>query len=273
MSGSVPILSIICMQVSCVVSLGIPIFLLIHYRKKGADYSPFVVGCLVMLVAAILLESLFHSMILSTGLGAYIQSNLWVYAIYGGLVAGLFEETGRYLAFRTVLKRFQDNDVNALMYGAGHGGFEAVVVLGITMVNNLVWSMLINSGNIEALTGSVTGADLEQVEATIQTLLTIPSWEFLVGAVERIFAVILQISLSLLVWFAVKNRKKRFLYPVAVLIHCVVDGTPAVLTGYGVSALAVEGAVGLLAVAAAVYAWQVWKGETGAQENPPSAKE
>ena len=54
-------------------------------------------------------------------------------------MAGIFEETGRFLAFKTVLRKKQGKDINALMYGAGHGGFEAAALLGITMINNIIY--------------------------------------------------------------------------------------------------------------------------------------
>ena len=46
-----------------------------------------------------------------------------LYAVYGGLMAALFEETGRYSAMRFLVKPM--DFPNAFMYGAGHGGVEA----------------------------------------------------------------------------------------------------------------------------------------------------
>ena len=49
------------------------------------------------------------------------------------------------------------------MYGAGHGGFEAIYLLGITSINNIIYSVLINSGRTDMLTSSLTGDYLAQV--------------------------------------------------------------------------------------------------------------
>lgn len=36
------------------------------------------------------------------------------------------------------------------MYGVGHGGFEAVLILGIVSINNLVNAVLLNTGAFTA---------------------------------------------------------------------------------------------------------------------------
>ena len=251
-------LSIIFMIISGLISILLPIILLVVFKKKGADILPFFVGCIVMLVFAFILESLVHSIILSSDAGTMIQGNVVLYALYGGIMAGLFEETGRFLAFKTVLKKRQDKNINALMYGAGHGGFEAVALLGITSLNNVIWSFMINSGNTAALTGAVTGDALAQVEAAIQALITTPSYMFLLGGIERISAIILHIALSVLVWFAAKTKGAGYLYPVAILIHFAVDAMTVILSGYGTHAILLEAIVAVMSILAAVYAKNRW---------------
>ena len=155
MTGTVPTLSMVFMAVSILIGFGLPLAMFLYFRlKKKADILPFFVGCAVMLLFALILEAMVHRVILGSSVGGKIQNNVWLYAVYGGLMAGLFEETGRFLAFKTVLKKHQHRDVNALMYGAGHGGIEAFAILGIASVNNIIYSLLINSGNMSLLTDS-----------------------------------------------------------------------------------------------------------------------
>ena len=228
---------------------------------KKPDALPFLAGCSVMLLFAMTLERLMHYVVLVVSpAGAVIQSNVWLLALYGGLMAGLFEETGRFLAFKTVLKKYLGKNENALMYGAGHGGLEAIMVLGMTSINNLTVALMINAGETASLTEALSGEALEQAEGIIQTMITTPSWNFLLGGVERIFAVILQIALSVIVWAAVKQAGKGFLYPAAIGIHFLVDALPVLLSQYGVPVLVVEAVVGLMAAGAAVFARFVWQG-------------
>ena len=259
MTGKVPNLSIVFMAASGVIGFAIPLVLLLYFRiKKKADLLPFFVGAGVMLVFALLLEQGVHGIVLSSPLGEAIRGQIWLYALYGGLMAGLFEETGRFLAFRTILKSRQDNDANALMYGAGHGGFEAAALLGITMINNIAWSITINSGNASVLTGSVPPEARAQVEATIDQLINTAPGTFLLGGVERIFAVTLQLAFSVLVWFAAKNKRCRYLYPAAILMHFLCDAVAVLAQGAGIPAIGVEVIIGLMAAAAALIAKVVW---------------
>ncbi|MBQ3405483.1 MAG: YhfC family intramembrane metalloprotease [Oscillospiraceae bacterium] len=260
MEGTVASLSMVFMAVSAILSFGLPIVLLIYFRKvKRADILPFFVGCAVMLVFALILESAVHRAVFASSAGESIQNNIWLYALYGGLMAGIFEETGRFVAFKTLLRRHRDNDANALMYGAGHGGFEAAVLLGITMVNNIVWSVMINGGNADMLTGNLSGDALEQVRLTMGQLVSMPSWQFLMGAVERVFAIVIHISLSILVWFAAKKGGRLLLYPAARLRHFAVDAATVIVSGSGASAVLMEFAVGVMALLCALCARRVWK--------------
>lgn len=252
--GTVSELSIVFMVISSLAGFAIPVILLIFFRKKKeADILPFFVGCAVMLVFALILESAVHQIVLGSSVGERILGNIWLYALYGGLMAGLFEETGRFIAFKTVLKK-QDKDVNALMYGAGHGGFEAAVLLGFTMISNIAIAVIINSGNTSVLTENLSGDTLTQMEAALKDLTMTAPYIFLIGIIERVFAVTLQIALSVIVWTAVKNKKRWYLYPAAILIHFFVDAVAVILMHYNVPTLLIEVLVGVMAALVAVFA-------------------
>ncbi len=260
MTETVPILSILFMGIALVISVALPVGLCIYFRKaKKADLLPFFIGCAVMILFAFVLESSAHRLILNSKVGSAITGNIWLYGLYGGAMAGLFEETGRLIAFKTVLRKKQGNDANALMYGAGHGGIEAFAILGITSINNILYSVLINTGNTAILTAPLAGEQLAQVEEAFRTLAVTPSWQFLLGSVERILAVILQISLSVLVWFAAKKKNRIYLYPVAILLHLIVDAGTVILAGKNVSLLLVESLVAVFVVISMLIARKVWK--------------
>src|SRR2546421_1030961 len=46
------------------------------------------------------------------------------------LTAGLFEEVGRYVAFRWLMRREEKTWNKAVMFGLGHGGLESIVLVG-----------------------------------------------------------------------------------------------------------------------------------------------
>ncbi len=268
MTGTVPTLSIVFMALSALIGFALPVALLLWLRlKKKADLVPFFIGCAVMVLFALVIEASIHKIVLGSAVGERIQNNLWVYALYGGLMAGLFEETGRLLAFKTVLKKYQSRDVNALMYGAGHGGIEAAVLLGVTMVNNLIYSIMINTGGTASLLAPLTDELKAQVQSAIQALITTPPLHFLLGGVERLFAVALQISFSVLVWFAAKKPGRRWLFPAAIGLHALVDAAAVILAGKNVNLILVEAIVGGFALITVLIAKLVWNANANKEEH------
>ena len=264
MTDKVPVLSIVFMGISCLAGFAMPIGLFFYFRKrKKADILPFFVGCAVMFLFALVLESYAHRLILSSSIGIQIIKNTILYAIYGGLMAGIFEETGRLIAFKTVLKKYQNKDIDALMYGAGHGGFEAVFLLGLTMINNIVYAVMINNGTISSITSSLSGDSLTQMNLIIETMLTTSPYTFLAGIFERIFAATLQMVLSVIVWFSAKNTKQWYLYPAAIMIHAVVDGVAVIMSAYNVPVFMIEAAICVMAILAVLFARKVWNQYSG----------
>lgn len=261
MNGRVSTASMVFMGVSAVLACALPfiLFALIRKRKK-ADILPFFVGFAVFALFALLAEGLLNNLIIvQLPVGKKIRANIWLYAAYGGLMAGLFEETGRFAAFKTVLKKRLPNDSNALMYGAGHGGMEAVAVAGLGNVSNLVLSIMINSGSMAQLIEKTPPEMRAALEQTCTALSETQPVLFLLGAAERCIAIVLHISLSVLVWFAAKKKHAFWLYPAAILLHAAVDAAAVLLSGAGFSALAAEGAFALAAAVAAAAAFIVWK--------------
>jgi len=262
MNYTVPTLSIVCMAVNVLMGVLIPAALFLVFRKKyRADVLPFFIGCAVFIVFAWLFEGFVHKLIFATDTGKAILNNIWLYGIYGGLMAGLFEETGRYTAYKTVLKRKYGNDGNALMYGAGHGGFEAFRILIFSFVPYILMSFKLNAGMGDTLTSGVTGpVALQTLQATFAMLANTPSALFLMSAVERISAVVIQISLSVLVWFAAKDGGKRFwLYPLSLILHAFVNAAAVIVSRHTSNAWIALCVVYIITGCLAVLAVAVWK--------------
>lgn len=261
MDYSVPILSIVFIILSMLAGIAIPVLLFFLFRKKyRCDRLPFFVGCAVFFIFALLLEQLAHFLVLQTSFGTIIQQNIWLTGLYGGIMAGLFEETGRYFAFRTILKKNQDNNYNALMYGAGHGGLEAVLVLTIGMLNTLIYCIMINNGSTEVLTRGLTGDTLESLNATFLQLSVTSPGMFLVSIIERCAAVTGHIAFSVLVWFAAKKGGIFFwLYPLAILFHFLLDAGAVILNQYVPNVLITEACVCILILLFVAVSYLIWK--------------
>ena len=190
------------------------------WKRRGGSWSAFFVGAGTFLLFSMVLEQALHLVVLKSALGPVIQGSLWLTALYGGLAAGLFEETGRLAAFRFILKK-QTEPAAALSYGLGHGGCEAALVTGLAMVSNLALVYLVKAGS---LTDPAVTAMAETVAAT-------PAGMFLWAALERVSAIVLHTANSVLVFAAVRRRKYA-LFGLAVLTHAGADFLAAIANAH-----------------------------------------
>lgn len=249
---------------SLVISIGLPIALMILVKKKlHAQMSALGIGALTFFVFALTLEQMLH-MVMLRAAGDVLNGNLWVYALYGGLAAALFEETGRFVAMKFWMKKTLSKE-NSLMYGVGHGGIEAVLIVGMTYISNLMTVFMINSGQLESQFAAMEeGPGKELAIQSISVLWTMPGYQFFLAGVERISAVVLQICLSYLVYRAVKYGEKKFLFA-ALVIHFLVDAVTVLLSNT-VPLVVLE-----IVLFAAVAAFALWvKKMYGAESAEPA---
>lgn len=218
-------------------------------KKHKARLSTILIGAGVFIVFALVLESLLHQLVLKGPHGQTILDNIWYYALYGGLAAGIFEETGRFLAMKFLLNKEPSKALPAIAYGVGHGGVEMLLIFGVTMISNIVLSVMINTGASDTLLATAPAEALEQVQSQFEQLETATAGTFFLGIWERISALILQLGLSILVWTAVrKGGKWLWLFPAAILLHFLVDACVAVLAKTA-DMVVVEGIVFAMALA------------------------
>lgn len=220
----VSINSIMAMIFTIIVSVVFPITLIIIMRLKyKASLKSFFIGALAFLIVVQFIEGPinYYMIAVNKDTSSIIMSNPFIYMLYGGLMAGIFEETARYICFKYILKkerRIQDG----ISYGIGQGGCEAILIVGITYISNLIVSIGINNGSVSK----------ETIGTLYDQLVGIQSHIWLIGGVERLSAIIIQIGLSLLVFKAIKDNKKVY-YLLAVLVHAVID-FPAALYQRGI---------------------------------------
>lgn len=258
---SVP--SMAAMAITALICILGPVILAVIWKKRtGAKIYDALMGAAAFVVFVYIFEGACHSFILGGKNGAAISGNPWLYAAYGGIMAGLFEETGRFLTFRFFLKK-ENHKSTGVMYGIGHGGIEAILIAGLGMISNLAVCAMINSGMSDALIASdTTGA----VAAAITALQTSPWYAFLISAVERAAAVVLHISLSVMVFSAVRQGRAGR-YFLAIFLHAFVDFFAGLYqTGIITSVAVIELIVVGLSAIAAVYAYRLYKNWDEPQE-------
>ena len=253
----VPTSALIFEILSILIAVGFPIALLFYFRRQGTvSWKAIGVGALVWFVFTQVLEKLLHLYVLQVNSTAVeLMKQPWLYALYGGLAAGIFEEVGRYIAMRYWLKNNRDR-IDGISYGIGHGGFEAVfLVLNIGVIT-ILSIFLLNNGTFEStFSGKLPAESMEQIKSG---LLNSSPWLLLLGGVERIFAVLVQIALSLVVLLGIRRSQISYLF-YAILLHAGVDAMVAYLGALKVNILVIEG---YLLVVAALCAWFIRKTRT-----------
>lgn len=190
------------------ICVGIPAAAAVYFgRRRDGTLYLFLLGVLSFLVS-----QLFLRMPLVGWLGSHWDTfmllphtNPVLYYAVMGFSAGIFEETGRYVGFRCFGKG-RTSWMDGLAFGLGHGSFEAAYIGVIGILPAL-------------LSGKADG-------------MAIP---ILLSAMERLFAMMIQIGLTFVVLYGVKKKKFRFWW-LAVLLHGMVDfllilGNPMILEG------------------------------------------
>lgn len=178
--------------ITLVICFGIPLLLAAwFYSKHRTPVKAVLVGTFVFII----FQPLTRIPLLAAlqGTSWYfnnIQFNVWAIALLYSLSAGVFEECGRFLAFKYLL--FRDlNWAAGVAYGIGHGGIEAIMV-GITFVYQA------------------------------SAIYTLSPFNLLMPGIERLMAMAIQTALSLVVLYSVRFRKYLWLL-YAVILHMLVD--------------------------------------------------
>lgn len=177
---------------------------------------------------------------------------LGVWIVVLSLTAGLFEETARLWVFRKPLKDFR-RWRDAVGFGVGHGGLESALLVG-----GLSALGLVNVIALSALDPSTLPLKPDQMAQVVEAKATIAAldwWMPLLGAYERMGAMLVHIALSVVVLQRFIRGEVRW-YWLAVGAHAsfnaltvVVGKQASAAWGKQAGAFAGEGMVTLAALA------------------------
>lgn len=238
------IISLIVAMFFCIL---FPIIIVIYFKKKEQFAIKTVfIGTLGFFLFAMVLEQIFHGVVISTKI---IKVNTITFAIYGALAAGVFEEVGRFVMFKFFL-RTNRQWKDGLGYGLGHAGIETILVGAFSYLNALIMSLAINSGTINDL---LKNQDATAIETVKNSLANVTLLATSMGVFERIFAFVIQITLTFIVLYAIRKRKNIYLL-VAILIHALVDFAPALYqTKFITNLYFIEGIIFIFAIIGFVF--------------------
>ena len=163
-------------------------------------------------------------------------------AIVLGLLAGIFEETARWVLYKFILKGAKTWNEGVLV-GVGHGGVEAVILGGLALVS-IVSMIAMRNADLSGF--GIPTDQLELAKKQVAEFWSAPVYMAFLGLVERVFAVCLHLSLSVMVLYSVVYRKPIWFW-IALLWHALVDGLAVCLLPK-MGALGIEAVLGVCAV-------------------------
>jgi uncharacterized membrane protein YhfC len=141
---------------------------------------------------------------------------LWSFLFFAALTAGLFEEGGRWLAFRLIIPPGEHRWRAALMLGAGHGGLESIGAGLVALVSLIAYLLM------TLAPPAIFGQWAAQVEEAAR-FGNLQGWEPLLSGWERLGALAIQVALSVLVLQAFLRGRRWWWY--ALGAHTLVDFT------------------------------------------------
>jgi len=190
-------------------------------RRLKVSWKYFAYGALIFFVFQ-LITRVPLVMVIQNAIKPQLESStalLYTWLAILALTAGLFEEVGRYVAFRWLMRREEKTWSKAVMYGLGHGGLESILLVGGLAILSLINVIIISSIGLN----SIPIAQRAQVAQQLAAISAQPAWFPLLGAWERLWTAPIQVALSVLVLQVFRRNNIGWLW-LAILAHAVVDG-------------------------------------------------
>ncbi|MBE6845658.1 MAG: YhfC family intramembrane metalloprotease [Ruminococcus sp.] len=254
--------AIIGLIIEAVLVIALPVIALIIWKKKTKEpLFPVLIGAVSFIGFGLLLKSI-PALLLLTGdnpVAKAITGNVWLSAIIGGgLLAGIFEEGGRFISYKFFLKKYKSKKT-AIFYGIGHGGIESAYV-GYNALMFAAMGIIINGGGIDTIIGnldeSTKATALAQLGSYANSPLYFPA---VLGTLERIAAMIFHTSMSVFVFAAAREKKYIFLFPLAIILHTAMNSMVGFVNSGMISVIALEFIMLAYALVIAFFAYKLYK--------------
>lgn len=226
-ASSVPALII-----TVILMVVIPAAFFLCWRRKHKAQTNIrwlIAGAVGFILSARVLELGVHyfCILADNPVSRFINGNTAAYVLYGTLMAGLFEECGRHIILKYILKKNRSRE-NAVLYGIGHGGIEILTVLLPGMITYLAAAVLFSAGDTEnALRAlNITEENAAAALPAVQAAAAFGYPMMAMNVFERLLAMFVHIGLTVVVYDGVIRAKKGRL-PLAILLHMLADTAPA----------------------------------------------
>lgn len=227
----------LCLVFNLFICFGIPFGILLVLRKKKRPVGKaFCLGMVSFTISQICIRiPLLQFVLPQMTWYQTMPFHPWVYGIFLGLTAGIFEECARIL-FLKIGIRHQLHFSDALAFGIGHGGIEAMLLVGISCISTMF--ALPNDATLAASSNC--------------SLL-------LLSGVERIFAMMFHVGATLFISYGIRKKKSGRYTIIAILLHTLLDAPIVILPQvFGIGALGLELYLAITSLAVLITGICLW---------------
>ncbi len=231
----VSISTMIAVCVTLFISMVLPVILYIVYgvKNKGEGvWSGWLMGAAGFFVMQYSLRT--PLIVLLPTIPGFMELAEKYYLLYCFVLAfsaGLFEMFGRLFVAKLAEKSLTFKRGFAM--GMGHGSIEAILLIGMTYVNNLLYSIAINNGTFDSMIEQVVaaGQDASMLYDVREALINTFPGVFYLAGYERILTFVFHIALSLIVCYFVWRKKTAIGLIICLTAHTAVDFITGALNG------------------------------------------
>ena len=229
--------SMIAIIITLFITLIAPVIVWIIYgvKNKGKGvWKAFVLGAAgFVLLQMIIRMPILNIVSLIPGFGTFVAEYYVVYCLILAITAALFEVVARFGVAKILQKKI--NYEQGVAAGLGHGGIEAILIVGMTYINNLLYAIMINTGSFQGMIQDAlrtSGPEVaEQLIMVMDSLVETPSYLFYLAGYERVLTVIFHTAMSLLVCYLVYKKKAVLGVSIAFVMHFLVDFIAPLING------------------------------------------
>ena len=216
--------------------------------KKRWQFSikVFLVGLIGFALPVMMIEGPINALVLST----FAHSSKWFTIVYGGLMAGLVEETTRYLVFKVLAKKRSLMTSDIVTYGFGHGLSEFIFLGVMGLLTNIIVLQAIHSGQASQLPSLL-----------VSQVNQLTGFAVVMSLFERLVGLLLQVLLTAWNFLAVTKHKLSFYFG-AILLHATIDFLAgAYQQGIASNILLIEAILVIYVLGVGLVTRQIWKKE------------
>lgn len=240
----VSIFTIIALLISGLVSIVFPILVVVIVKRKSKHaWGPFFAGVLSFWLLQIIIRIPLLQVVLPNYKWYHdLAENYLLLGLFLGGTAALFETVGRLFTMKFLLRN-RVSYHSGILHGAGHGGIEAILLVGLNFIIYAFFATQINSIGIEAFVVKISGGNelaLEQTRVLADQLVNQESWMFLVAGLERAMTIVVHIALSLMIMEGIYKNRIVLYSLIVFLIHGSLDFFAVYLQGLGVEVIYIE---------------------------------